>query len=166
MNLKLIAENLANAMKDRMFDGLRVMIIGAETTAVERVMVETQSTLRKSGILCWALTDLLPGADRSLYLDYGCDEADLVIVLVSAEIEVKGQHHLFINKAYAAREEMGEGTIFIIPFILEDCDVPRKLQMLSPVDARSAKSVATFIPVLENKCKEKQKPQKLRVDWE
>jgi hypothetical protein len=117
------------------------MIIGPETNEVKAAMEEAQKIFRESEIKVWALTDLLPGMDRSLFLDYGCDEADLVFVFVSPEIENRGQHQLFIKKAYAVRDEMGEGTIYIIPIILEDCDVPRSLQILAPIDA-SSKSVS------------------------
>jgi hypothetical protein len=165
MHTNMFLGNLAKTLKDHKYPGLRVMIIGPETNEVKAAMEKTQTILRESEIKVWALTDLLPGMDRSLFLEYGSSEADLVFVFVSSEIEDDGQHHLFISKAFAAKGEKSEGTIFIIPIVLEDCDVPRRLRELEPINAASKASVASLISTLDSKKKKIKVLANPKITW-
>jgi hypothetical protein len=71
---------------------------------------------------------LLPGYDWKYEIAKAIDASDAVIILLSKKSVTKEG---FVQKeiifALDKAEEKPEGTIFIIPALLEDCKVPQRL---------------------------------------
>lgn len=135
MDIEKILDNLKKALAGKKLTGLRVMIIGKERTEIKQIMRELQALIRETGAKCWALTDMLPGQERGLYVEYGVNEAKIVIIFVTNDLGHDGQHNAFIKKAYAVEANKGEEAIYIIPIVLEDCNIPPKLEKYHPIIA-------------------------------
>jgi len=72
---------------------------------------------------------LLPGEDWELEIKKAIKSSDAVIVFLSKRsINKEGHVQKEIKQALDLADEKPEGTIFIIPARLEDCDVPPGLQ--------------------------------------
>ncbi len=86
--------------------------------------------LLKEGIAPWLdEEDLLPGQQWEMEIRKSVRESDAVIVCLSkASINKTGFVHREIKYALDVAEEHPEGTIFIIPLKLEECDLPDRLQ--------------------------------------
>ncbi len=78
---------------------------------------------------------ILPGQDWRMVIEKAVEEADLVIVCLSKHAVTKeGFVQKEIHYAYDIALEKPEGTIFLIPLRLEECEVPRGLRSLQRVD--------------------------------
>ncbi|MBC2709137.1 MAG: TIR domain-containing protein [ANME-2 cluster archaeon] len=72
---------------------------------------------------------LLPGQEWQLEIAKAVQTSDVVIVCLSHKaINKAGYVHKEIKDALDKAEEQPEGTIFLIPLKLEECDVPERLQ--------------------------------------
>lgn len=78
---------------------------------------------------------LLPGMDWNMEIEKAVESADVVIVCLS--------NHSVTKEGYVQRElkfvldialEKPEGTIFIIPLRLDECDIPRRLRVWQYAD--------------------------------
>lgn len=78
---------------------------------------------------------ILPGQDWDMEIEKAVEETDAAIVVIS--------HHSITKEGYLQRElkavirkaeEKPDGTIFLIPLRLENCDVPRRLSQWQYVD--------------------------------
>lgn len=73
--------------------------------------------------------DILPGEDRDLAIEKALEDTDIVIVCISNKsIGKEGPHQKEITDALKKSREKPEGTIFVIPLCLDDCEVPRNLR--------------------------------------
>ena len=71
---------------------------------------------------------LLPGQDWELEIEKSVETADVVIVCLSKKSVVKeGYYQKEIKKVLDVADEKPEGTIFIIPLRLDDCEIPHRL---------------------------------------
>lgn len=78
---------------------------------------------------------LLPGQDWDMEIEKAVEAADVVLVCVSSRSVTKeGYIQREIKFALDIALEKPEGTIFIIPLRLDDCDVPRRLRSWQYVD--------------------------------
>lgn len=78
---------------------------------------------------------LLPGQDWDMEIEKAVEAADVVVVCVSSRSVTKeGYIQREIKFALDIALEKPEGTIFIIPLRLDDCDVPRRLRSWQYVD--------------------------------
>ncbi|MCL4274639.1 MAG: TIR domain-containing protein [Anaerolineales bacterium] len=78
---------------------------------------------------------LLPGQDWDLEIEKAVESADVVIVCLSkTSVEKEGYYQKEIKKVLDVADEKPEGTIFIIPFRLNNCKIPRRLAMWQYVD--------------------------------
>jgi hypothetical protein len=84
----------------------------------------------ESGIDPWLDEQkLLPGEDWDLEIRTAVKSSDVVLVFLSTDsINKEGYVQKEIRQALDVADEKPEGTIFIIPLRLEDCDVPPRLQ--------------------------------------
>ena len=71
--------------------------------------------------------DLLPGQDWQYEIPKAVRQSDVVIVCLSRSPATKGYVQKEIKFALDAADEKPEGTIFLIPLKLEECDVPDRL---------------------------------------
>jgi len=73
--------------------------------------------------------DLLPGQNWKLEIAKAVQTSDVVIVCLSHKaIDKAGYVHKEIKDALDEAEKQPEGTIYLIPLKLEECDVPERLQ--------------------------------------
>lgn len=90
---------------------------------------ELYKKLRAKGVKPWLdEEDLLPGQDWNLEIPRAVRKSDVVIVCISREsVNKAGYVQKEIKLALDAADEQPEGSIFIIPLKLEECDVPERL---------------------------------------
>ena len=79
--------------------------------------------------------NLLPGQDWELEIRGAVRESHVVIVCLSKEsVTREGFSQKEIKMALDVADEKPQGTIFIIPVKLEECDVPERLRNLHSVN--------------------------------
>lgn len=85
--------------------------------------------LNSNQVDVWLDTEkLLPGQDWSFEIVNAIKESDIVIVCLSKVFNQIGYWQKEVRMALEEAELRPEGTIFIIPIKLDDCDVPEKLK--------------------------------------
>lgn len=73
--------------------------------------------------------DLLPGQDWDLEISKAVRHSDMIIVCLSrASVVKRGYVQKEIKQALDVADEQPEGTIFIIPLKLEECEAPERLR--------------------------------------
>lgn len=78
---------------------------------------------------------ILPGQDWQMVIETAVDEADVAILCLSNQLVTKeGYVQREIKYAYDIALEKPDGTIFLIPLRLDECEIPRKLRFLYRVD--------------------------------
>lgn len=78
---------------------------------------------------------ILPGQDWRIVIERAVEEADVVIVCLSSRsVSKEGYVQREIKYAHDIALEKPEGTIFLIPLRLDDCDLPRGFRSLQRVD--------------------------------
>jgi hypothetical protein len=78
---------------------------------------------------------LLPGQDWDFEIDRALDTSDAVIVTLStASVSTEGYVQKELRFALDIALEKPEGTIFILPVRLDDCEQPRKLRSIQGID--------------------------------
>lgn len=78
---------------------------------------------------------LLPGQDWDMEIEKAVEAADVVLVCVSSKSVTKeGYIQRELKFALDIALEKPEGTIFIIPLRLDDCELPRRLRSWQYVD--------------------------------
>jgi formylglycine-generating enzyme required for sulfatase activity len=92
--------------------------------------------LRSDGIAPWlAEEDLLPGQDWQLEIPKAVRSSDAVVICLSRRAITKaGYVQKEIKYALDVADEQPEGTIFLIPLRLEECEVPERLRRWQWVD--------------------------------
>jgi formylglycine-generating enzyme required for sulfatase activity len=79
--------------------------------------------------------NLIPGMDWELEIFKAIRKADIIIVCLSSESVAKeGYVQKEFKRALSLAEEKPEGTIFVIPLRLDDCQPPMKFQQWQWVD--------------------------------
>ena len=78
---------------------------------------------------------LLPGQDWDLEIQKAIRAADIIIVCLSKEsVSKEGYVQKEFRRALSYAEEKPEGTTYIIPLRLDDCETPSKFQQWQWVD--------------------------------
>jgi len=78
---------------------------------------------------------LLPGQEWELEIEKSVEVADVVVVCLSkGSVEKEGYYQKEIKKVLDVSDKKPEGTIFIIPLRLDDCQPPRRLAKWQYVD--------------------------------
>ncbi|MBI4739666.1 toll/interleukin-1 receptor domain-containing protein, partial [Candidatus Woesearchaeota archaeon] len=91
--------------------------------------------LRHNGLDMWMdKVRLFPGQKWESEIRRAVLDSDIVIVCLNKQFSQKGIHHKEVKIALEKAESFPEGTIFIIPARLENCDLLDGLQDLEPVD--------------------------------
>jgi len=85
--------------------------------------------LVKDGIDAWLDKEkLLPGQDWQREIKAAVRSSDIVIVCLSEQsIQKSGYVQKEISHALDMADEQPEGTIFLIPLKLEECELPERL---------------------------------------
>jgi hypothetical protein len=92
--------------------------------------------LKRRGLQPWLdEIDLLPGHDWDLEIYKATRDTDAIIICLSKESVAKeGYVQKEIRRALDISEEKPDGTIYVIPLRLEECDVPFRLKKYQWVD--------------------------------
>ncbi len=78
---------------------------------------------------------LLPGQDWDYEIDQALDKSDAVIVTLSTDsVSKEGYVQKELRFALDIALEKPEGTIFILPVRLDDCERPRRLRPIQGID--------------------------------
>jgi formylglycine-generating enzyme required for sulfatase activity len=92
---------------------------------------------------------LLPGQDWDFEIQKAIRAADIIIVCLSKEsVSKEGYVQKEFRKALSYAEEKPEGTIYIIPLRLDDCEVPSKFQQWQWLDYFAANPWEKLLRVL------------------
>lgn len=98
--------------------------------------------------------DLLIGVDWNIAIQKAIRASDLVIVCLSQTSTTKaGFVQKEIKYALDKSDEQPEGTIFIIPLKLEECDVPDRLRQWQWVDYFDARGYERLVRSLRERAK-------------
>jgi hypothetical protein len=95
-----------------------------------------QRLLTESWIEPWLDEEkLLPGQDWDLEIEKAVEAADTVIVFLSSNSVTKeGYVQKELRKVLNVADEKPEGTIFVVPLRMEECQIPRRLKSWQYVD--------------------------------
>ena len=78
---------------------------------------------------------LLPGQDWDYEIDRALDNSDAVVVTLSTgSVSKEGYVQKELRFALDVALEKPEGTIFILPIRLDDCERPRRLRSIQGID--------------------------------
>jgi formylglycine-generating enzyme required for sulfatase activity len=92
---------------------------------------------------------LLPGQDWNLEIEKALRAADMIIVCLSKEsVSKEGYVQREFRRAVSYAEEKPEGTTYIIPLRLDDCETPIKFQQWQWVDYSAMDAWEKLILVL------------------
>lgn len=109
----------------------------------------------KKGIDPWLdEVKLLPGVDWNREISLALQESDVVIVCLSkTSINKEGYVQKEIRRALDVAEEKPDGTIFIIPLRVEDCEVPQRLSQWQWVNYYEDGAFERLISALQRRAK-------------
>lgn len=121
--------------------------------------------LRADGLQPWLdEEDLLPGQDWRLEIPNAVRVADVVIVCLSqASITKTGYVQEEIKLALDAADQQPEGTIFLIPLKLEECDIPTRLRRWQWVNFFEEKGYDKLMRALRARAEQLPAIQELRT---
>jgi formylglycine-generating enzyme required for sulfatase activity len=90
---------------------------------------EIERRLREDGFEPWLDEKrLLPGQDWSLEIEKAVRQSDAIVVCISrTSLTKEGYLQRELRRALEVAEEKPDGTIFIIPVKLEQCEVPERI---------------------------------------
>lgn len=113
---------------------LRVFLCHASSD--KPAVIELYKRLISDGVDAWLDKEkLIPGQDWQIEIPKAVKNSDVVIVCLSSQsITKEGFIQREIRFALDAADEKPEGTIFIIPARLENCEVPERLGRFQWVD--------------------------------
>jgi formylglycine-generating enzyme required for sulfatase activity len=111
--------------------------------------------LKQRGIQPWLdEVDLLPGQDWQVEIPKALQASDVILVCLSKNsVDKEGYVQKEITYALDKAMEKPEGTIFIIPAKLEDCDVPNRLSRFHWVDLTHSDGYKRLIQSLDLRAK-------------
>jgi hypothetical protein len=106
--------------------------------------------LTQDGIAPWLdEKNLLPGQDWGQEIKKAVRTSDVVAVCISRSIGKKGFLQKEIREVLDVADQQPEGTIFVIPIKLEECDVPERLQRWQWVNLFEANGYDRLLLALE-----------------
>ncbi len=112
---------------------IRVAIVAHQVDNAELFAIVKM--FKENGILIW--TDalaLLPGQDRDFETRQAYEEANFILVLLSRQsVSLESRYQKKIDFAMDAADEMPDDGIKIIPVLLNESDVPRRLKKYEPL---------------------------------
>ena len=117
---------MGNTVSDK--DHLRVFL--CHSSGDKPAVRELHRRLWAYGIATWLdEEELLPGQDWMLEITKAVRSSDVVIVCLSkGSVTKAGYVQKEVKLSLDIADEQPEGTIFLIPVKLEECDVPNRLQ--------------------------------------
>lgn len=100
--------------------------------------------------------DILPGEEWNLKINHTLRQSDFLLICLSKKsITKRGYIQKEIRMAVDIAKEMPEGTIFLIPVRLEDCEVPASLEKYQWVDLFSANGFNKLVKAIHTEWKKR-----------
>jgi hypothetical protein len=126
-NLKAIEEGAKSDLLIRSNRKLQVFL--CHSSEDKQAVRELYKRLSLDGMMPWLDEEsLLPGQDWSQEIRKAVKSSDIVIVCLSKKaVSKRGYIQKEITHALDVAEEQPEGTIFLIPLRIEECDMPERL---------------------------------------
>jgi TIR domain/KTSC domain len=117
---------------------------------------EIYMSLREDGVDPWLdERDILPGQDWNAEISQAVRQCDAILVCLSAmSVHKEGYLQKEIRFALDAADEKPEGTIFIIPVKLDECDLPQCLRYWQWVDWRDTDAYDRILRALRARADE------------
>jgi hypothetical protein len=114
--------------------------------------------LREVGFRPWIdQEDILPGEDWELKIRNILRKSDFLIICLSKHsVAHRGYIQREIKMALDVAEEMPEGSIFLIPIRLEDCEVPSRLLRYQYVDLFSPNGFVQIVRAISTQWEKEQ----------
>jgi len=114
---------------------------------------QLHARLKQEGFRPWLdEEDLLPGQDWQLEISKAVRDSQVVLVCMSTHSTTKtGFLQKEIKVALDVADEQPEGTIFVIPALLEKCAVPERLRRFQWVDLPEPKGFAKLLRALRQR---------------
>ncbi len=139
------------------FDKLRIFL--CHSSGDKPAVRDLYERLRADGFEPWLdEKDLLPGYDWELEITKAVRNSHVVVVTLSkASIMTAGFRQKEIRFALDIAEEQPEGTIFIIPVRLEDCEVPLRLRRSHWVNFFNEDGYERLVSALRKRAEELEK---------
>lgn len=137
-----LGHQLGSAIADELLrksevEGLRIFLCHAKT---DRGVVEALRTrLVNEGFSPWLDQErLLPGQDWKMAIIDAIRASHIVVVCLSEQsVSTPGFRNHELRLALEVESEQPEGTLFVIPAMLEPCSLPPSLRRFHSVDLRS-----------------------------
>jgi hypothetical protein len=123
----------------------------------QNTAIEVKNFVRSVGVECWYDKDVLvPGEDWNRTRKSALSSADVVLILCASQLaERDGVYQREINEALGAVADKRVGSIFIIPFRIEDITLPSELSKYHWVDHDDPnwkrQLSKTFVRVIEDR---------------
>lgn len=136
--------------------GLKVFLCHASQD--RPIVHELHRKLRISRFRPWMdVEDILPGQDWNLAIRRALRESDAVVVCLSkAALTKAGYVQREIAFALDLLAEQPEGSIFLIPLKLEECEIPERLKHLQFARFYDDKGFGRLVAALEERSRELQ----------
>lgn len=130
INLDELIINIKVAADTKKIEPIRLSVFLCHASSDKPKVRELHQRLSNDGFTPWLdETNLLPGQDWQQEIPRAVRKSDIVLVCLSqASINKTGYVQKEIRYALDVADEQPEGTIFIIPLKLEECEVPERLR--------------------------------------
>lgn len=132
----------------------------------KEIVEDIYNILIEDGIDAWLdRKNLTPGEEWQIEIPRALRNVDIVIVFLSSNSVTKeGYVQREIKIALDIADEKPEGTIFIIPTRLEDCNIPSRLSKFQAVDLFNKNGYKNLLKSLQIRANGINKPLKLEQE--
>lgn len=132
--LDQIADHVAGGRVRR--DQVKSEVFLCHSSGDKKQVAELHRRLTADGVSCWFDEEnLLPGQDWDLEIGKAIRRSRFVLACLSrSSVAKRGYVQKELRRALDVADEQPEGSIFLIPVLLESCEVPERLQRLHRVD--------------------------------
>jgi hypothetical protein len=134
-------------------DASRLSVFLSHASADKPVVRDLHQRLRRDGFEPWLdEEDLLPGQDWEQEIRKTVRRADVVLVCLShSSITKEGYVQKEIKLALDVADEKPDGTIFVVPVRLEECEVPERLRQWQWVNYYEKQDYERLVRALRNR---------------
>ncbi|MCP4546092.1 MAG: toll/interleukin-1 receptor domain-containing protein [bacterium] len=129
------ADDRAGTEPDRLSHPGRLQVVLCHSSEDRQRARDLYQELEADGFRAWLeREDLMPGQSREAEIARQIRECDAVVALLGGAFHRQaGLEHKIIKWALEVHQEQPPGSIFLIPALIEECEVPDNLRDLSPV---------------------------------
>src|SRR5687768_9313706 len=122
------------------------------------------TALKRAGYDAWLdKKKLLAGSDWELEIRKAVREADVVVIFLSKQFNQAGFRQKEVRLALDTAMKQPEGEIYIIPALLEECEVPESLNKYHWVDLFRRDGYKNMIASLEARAEKLKKKPRIKT---